>query len=709
MHTRTAEILGTDKARGYIEELGAKLFSNPEKDSIDPEALFNRNVEELYKSKLANEKGDTYWILDTSMRDTIINIPKYYFEGKKPILQPFDIRFTLGIYYNYLKRTLPTNPNVEIPFHWDDWVDTSVLNKYLLANDDKKPECKFLNPEKKEGSKDKLMVAEECCVSNSDMPSDFTHGNKKLPGFNVRKHTEGKTTPENAILFGKSYVYTFMPPPTQVLILTHQGFFNVSTGSRTKLLDSGLVEEYISLSDSRSVDVLDEYRKLSTVVSPHEKDALNSHEHEVSLKEFMFDYKSIMTNLEDRFKSGGVIHKKELDYLNSLKYSDFSVNNGGPPKYFGEAKLVETVVGDHYDWRFFNGVLKGSYEQTLTLHRLIRAWLSFTRKTGIVTWVAHGSLLSWYWNGMAFPWDDDIDVQVPIMDLHKLSLNFNQSLIVEDTEDGYGRYFLDCGTFMTLRSKGNGNNNIDARFIDIDTGLYVDITGLAVSNTKPPERYSSSLPKDWNVDEKGLYETNLKLEIFNCRNNHFSSLSEISPLVKTAVEGEVGYIPKRFTNMLSAEYHDKGLMSKKFSGHVFVSQLRLWLSEKVLKPYLSDREAWREQYSIKTNTDIEKRGINDIEMTTILNLKDEQLLELLWKDEIFMKYYSSYKFTEFHQEEMVKHWMGKSSESHMNQFSALRPLFYEPFAYNIRKNHIIYDEEVAKSLELQSEYLNSLA
>ena len=73
------------------------------------------------------------------------------------------------------------------------------------------------------------------------------------------------------------------------------------------------------------------------------------------------------------------------------------------------------------------------------------------------------------------------------MDLHKLSLQFNQTIVVEDPEDGFGRYFLDIGSFITLREKGNGNNNIDARFIDIDTGLYIDITALALSNSETPK------------------------------------------------------------------------------------------------------------------------------------------------------------------------------------------------------------------------------
>ena len=39
------------------------------------------------------------------------------------------------------------------------------------------------------------------------------------------------------------------------------------------------------------------------------------------------------------------------------------------------------------------------------------------------------------------------------MDLHKLSLQFNQTIVVEDPEDGFGRYFLDIGSFITLEKK----------------------------------------------------------------------------------------------------------------------------------------------------------------------------------------------------------------------------------------------------------------
>lgn len=103
---------------------------------------------------------------------------------------------------------------------------------------------------------------------------------------------------------------------------------------------------------------------------------------------------------------------------------------------------------------------------------------------------------------MSFPWDMDDDVQMPIRDLYRLARDFNQTLVVEnighdhiagdvmDSEfNGMSTYFIDVTNSITHREKGNGNNNIDARFIDIQTGLYVDITGLSVSEERAPGRY----------------------------------------------------------------------------------------------------------------------------------------------------------------------------------------------------------------------------
>jgi hypothetical protein len=57
----------------------------------------------------------------------------------------------------------------------------------------------------------------------------------------------------------------------------------------------------------------------------------------------------------------------------------------------------DDILG-HYDVRYFHGVV--SYEErTDTLQHMIRAYLGFFNTNGLETWIAHGTLLGWWWNG----------------------------------------------------------------------------------------------------------------------------------------------------------------------------------------------------------------------------------------------------------------------------------------------------------------------
>ena len=74
---------------------------------------------------------------------------------EKPLIQPFDPRFTLAMYYYYLDQQMTTahhdssssssGNSITVPFNWYDWVDMSVLNKYLLAPNKDKPDCSILD------------------------------------------------------------------------------------------------------------------------------------------------------------------------------------------------------------------------------------------------------------------------------------------------------------------------------------------------------------------------------------------------------------------------------------------------------------------------------------------------------------------------------------------------------------------------------------
>lgn len=52
----------------------------------------------------------------------------------------------------------------------------------------------------------------------------------------------------------------------------------------------------------------------------------------------------------------------------------------------------------HYDRRYFHGIASDE-ERTDTQSHMIRAYLTFFRENKLDTWIAHGTLLGWWWNG----------------------------------------------------------------------------------------------------------------------------------------------------------------------------------------------------------------------------------------------------------------------------------------------------------------------
>lgn len=84
--------------------------------------------------------------------------------------------------------------------------------------------------------------------------------------------------------------------------------------------------------------------------------------------------------------------------LLGLGYNE--LNRSLEDKYFHEA--VGHELGDddrlgHYDVRFFHGMVSEE-ERAESLHHMMIAYLDFFRKNNLETWIAHGTLLGWWWN-----------------------------------------------------------------------------------------------------------------------------------------------------------------------------------------------------------------------------------------------------------------------------------------------------------------------
>lgn len=217
------------------------------------------------------------------------------------------------------------------------------------------------------------------------------------------------------------------------------------------------------------------------------------------------------------------------------------------PKYFHEPGGND-ILG-HYDIRYYQGQPVSYEVRGDTLHHMVRAYLTTFRERNVETWIAHGTLLGWWWNGKILPWDWDLDVQVSASTLTWLGDNMNMtmhnySFVAEDGTETTREYLLDINPNSKERVRGDGMNVIDARWIDVRNGLFIDITGL--SETNP-----STQPGVW-----------------SCKNYHRYRTRDLYPLRETIFEGVPALVPYSFDKILTEEYSGRALTSTFHEGYV---------------------------------------------------------------------------------------------------------------------------------------------
>lgn len=85
--------------------------------------------------------------------------------------------------------------------------------------------------------------------------------------------------------------------------------------------------------------------------------------------------------------------------LDGMSY--LTLNRSLEDKYFHEPVGHEQGADDrlgHYDVRYFHGMVSEE-ERAESLHHMVIAYLDFFRLNKLETWIAHGTLLGWWWNG----------------------------------------------------------------------------------------------------------------------------------------------------------------------------------------------------------------------------------------------------------------------------------------------------------------------
>jgi hypothetical protein len=154
------------------------------------------------------------------------------------------------------------------------------------------------------------------------------------------------------------------------------------------------------------------------------------------------------------------------------------------------------------------------------------------------------------------PWDWDIDVQVASDTLTYLSHHLNHTLQHYTSPDRLTKrsYLLDVNPWALERTRGDGMNIIDARWIDVRNGLYIDITGLS-------ETHPDTHPGVW-----------------SCKNYHHYNGSDLWPMRESVYEGVRALVPYRYERVLREEYGGEALVRTEFNGWVLLDE-GMWMCE----------------------------------------------------------------------------------------------------------------------------------
>ncbi|KAF2197832.1 hypothetical protein GQ43DRAFT_451417 [Delitschia confertaspora ATCC 74209] len=241
---------------------------------------------------------------------------------------------------------------------------------------------------------------------------------------------------------------------------------------------------------------------------------------------------------------------------------DHSGKAGDPKgKYFHES-----TFHPHYDGRFAETVLSDPSIRRTHLTSLAQTYLRTMREIGAETWLMHGSLLGWWWNRRIMPWDSDIDVQVSERSIAFLAEYYNMTVHHFDipaSAEGPGKekgrnYLLEVNPYYKNGSTDDWLNVIDARWIDMETGLFIDITTLRRNRT---------------AEEEGIYGHMM------CKDKHKYRENDIFSLRDSIFEGVPVKIPYAYTKLLEEEYGADALTKTEFERHHFEMENMEWVPD----------------------------------------------------------------------------------------------------------------------------------
>ncbi|KAL5621309.1 hypothetical protein BROUX41_006779 [Berkeleyomyces rouxiae] len=228
------------------------------------------------------------------------------------------------------------------------------------------------------------------------------------------------------------------------------------------------------------------------------------------------------------------------------------------PPYFEHASF-----DPHYDPRFTSAPL--SYAEKITaMQVLVRTCLSTLSDLSIESWLMHNTLLGWWWGQHNLPWAAGADIQLTTSSLTFLAAYYNMSMFFYQYPDiPQGRHFrLEVNPHCTSAA-ASAANPVDARWIDLQTGLYINLTALRYQ--RPSASGSAPMLKD----KSGAQYVD----------------RDIFPLWETEFEGVKAMIPQSYKSILADEFGIDALKNTESDGHFFQEKTMEWVPKRVEKEF----------------------------------------------------------------------------------------------------------------------------
>jgi len=169
----------------------------------------------------------------------------------------------------------------------------------------------------------------------------------------------------------------------------------------------------------------------------------------------------------------------------------------------------------------------------------------------------HGTLMGWWWNRKILPWDSDSDVQMTLETLTFVARYYNMSVWhykTPDRAEGHS-YMLEINPDFITEGPFDKLNTIEARFIDMESGLFIDITSVRPDEAQIAKGITGAL---------------------KCKDRHRFNKTDIFPLRHSVFEGVSVKIPCRYADLLKREYSEASLTRQVFAGHKWNETTMLW-------------------------------------------------------------------------------------------------------------------------------------